>query len=1046
MEKSRGSQLHWIYMRSFRSNKNPSLPRHADGPRSGAWSRALLVVAALCAGVLTALLQTADVVTPFTTSALAVGLGVSLIAVGFFLPHRPTIASTVEHAEHSSGHVSGARAFDDAVDSGPIMIAEVDAQCRLRAGNTALAVWLDKSPEELVGKAAIELLGADVGAQIRNFHGTAKAGDTKRFACNFQHPTLGTKYLDVTLKPVIHAAGKVLGMHVYLWDATELAQARDSSRSALRQVRTIMDQIPVTVTYIDAQYHYRYINHAQEIWLGMSSAEVVGRPVRELVSAEVWANIEPNLRKALGGETVHIERERVNQAGQRVWHSGQHVPDINEHGEVVGTYSVFFDVTQRALAEAALREREVDLRVAKDAAEAANRAKSQFVANMSHEIRTPMNGVLGMAELLMDTNLDATQRSIAETIHHSGGQLLGIINDVLDFSKIEAGKMTLEQVPFELGTIGEDIIELLGERAAVKAIELNCNVSSELANQYAGDPLRLRQILTNLVGNAIKFTERGEVCIDILPAAPDQLLPLPPDDPSGRCEGILVRVRDTGIGIDKVALAKLFVAFTQADGSTTRKFGGTGLGLAISRQLVELMGGTIGADSEPGKGSNFWFTVRLAAIPAKSEKTQPMPGLAGKRVLVVLEHATTRANLQSKLSVLGMRTDTATHGAEALETLKREASGDKYDLVIADQFMPVLDGLSLAKLIAQEPRLTGTPFVLLTSELVSSSVMQAGDGEIAARLRKPIRRAELKRKIVAALAIDVQPNSLLAAKPSERADFNARILLVEDTPVNQRIGIMMLESLGCTAVCAGDGSVAVRLFNEERFDLILMDCQMPVMDGYAATAAIRTREASIAAESQVAPPPHVPIVALTANAMDGDRERCLVVGMDDYLAKPYSRQQLEDALARWLHRNKVSAPIAPAMTAPPIQTESPSETVIDQATIAGIRQLQAPGGPDVLGQVVETYLDDAPKLIDGMRTNLHADNVEGLRRAAHSLKSSSASLGAKHLSALAKEVEMAARANELTDVDAKIRAIELAYLCAADALKKCLDKAPAAAT
>jgi two-component system, sensor histidine kinase and response regulator len=1023
--------------------------KYSQSPRGGKWLLALLVVAALCAGALPAQFQTVGVAAPFTALALAIGLGVSLIGIGIWLPRRWNKAQKAEQAEGDAECVSRARAFEDVMDKAPIMIAVVDEQFRVRVANATLATWLGHTPGALAGKAAVEFLGPEIDAKIQGFYSLAKAGDTRHVVCDYQHPTRRTVHLEVTLKPDVDATGKVHGMHVYLADVTEPVSALNASRNAMRQVRTIMDQIPVTVTYIDAQFNYRYINRAQENWLGMRADEIVGRPVREVVNDEVWANIEPNLQKALSGETVHIERERINRAGERVWHSGRHVPDINEHGDVVGTYSVFFDVTQRALAERTLREREVELQVAKNAAEAANRAKSQFLANMSHEIRTPMNGVLGMAELMLATNLDATQRSIAEAIHHSGGQLLGIINDVLDFSKIEAGKMTLEKVSLEPAMIGEDVIELLGERAGAKSIELNCNVSRDLAPVYAGDPLRLRQILTNLVGNAIKFTERGEVCIDILPASPDRLLPLPendPNDPSGLCEGIMVRVRDTGIGMDKAALAKLFVAFTQADGSTTRKFGGTGLGLAISRQLVELMGGMIGAESEPGKGSTFWFTARLVPLLPVGDQACAIAGLVGKRVLVVEGHATTRMNLQSKVAALGMHADGATQGVEALLKLKSAAaSGDKYDLVIADQSTPVLDGISLAKLIGKEPRLAGTRVVLLTFEHVASAAKQPNDVEIAARLRKPVRQADLTRKIALALAIDLEENNLPTARAPERANFNARILLVEDTPVNQRIGMMMLEALGCTAICAEDGSVAVRLYTEQRFDLILMDCQMPVMDGFEATSAIRTREASLARTARIAPPPHVPIIALTANAMQGDRERCLAVGMDDYLPKPYSQLQIEAMLGRWLRPDIDPLPIAPAVIETSAPIESPSESVIDPAAIAAIRQLQSPGAPDVLRQVMETYLDDAPKLIDGMRTNLHAGNVDGLRRAAHSLKSSSASLGAKHLSALAKEVEMAARANELAGVEPKIRTIELAYLRAADALKKCLDEAPVAA-
>ena len=375
------------------------------------------------------------------------------------------------------------------------------------------------------------------------------------------------------------------------------ARTAQALRRSERRLRVIMDQIPVTISYIDAELHYRYINRAQEQWLGRTAADVVGRAVRDLVDEQVWADIAPNLTDALAGHHVPLERHRIDRNGNPVWHSGRHVPDINEEGKVVGVYTVFFDITQRAVAERQLREREAELRAAKEAAENASRAKSEFLANMSHEIRTPMNGVLGLTELLLETPLDSQQRPFVETVRSSGESLLSIINDILDFSKIEAGKLETETLDFDLYQSVEDVVQLLAPRAHAKHLEIGCRIDERLPHALRGDPYRLRQVLANLIGNAVKFTENGEVLVDVSPQ----------DDWTLR-----FAVHDTGIGIDDEARQRLFQAFEQADGSTTRRFGGTGLGLALSQSFMGLMNGRIKVRSEKGRGSTF--TVEMPLI------------------------------------------------------------------------------------------------------------------------------------------------------------------------------------------------------------------------------------------------------------------------------------------------------------------------------------------------------------------------------------------------------------------------------------------------
>ncbi len=914
----------------------------------------------------------------------------------------------------------------------PALIGYVDTARRLRVANEALARWLQSERNAATERTLEDFVGPVNYADLRVHIESALAGTAARFEWDYVHAETGPARLHTELIPHRGDDGAIAGCHILALDVTDRSRALEASRRAERRLRIIMDQIPVTISYIDADRRYRYINRAQELWLGKTCEEVVGYDVRKVVGEKVWADIEPNLKAALAGEAVPLERQRVDRSGNAVWHSGRHVPDVNEDGAVVGTYTVFFDITQRALAERALRDNEHELRAAKDAAEAASKAKSQFVANMSHEVRTPMNGVLGMAELLLATRLDAKQRRFAEAIFRSGSSLLGIINDILDFSKIEAGRMQLDCVEFDLRGLAEEIVELLAERAADKGIELTCDVSDWLAPAFFGDPLRLRQVLTNLVGNAIKFTQHGEVAVEIRPApAPTQLEAAS----DVAVESVLVRVRDTGIGVSEKTLEHLFTAFSQADGSTTRKYGGTGLGLAICRQLVEMMGGSIGAESRAGEGSTFWFTVRLESVRGLAEQRPRHAALAGLRALIVEDNATNRAILQHQLAALGLRIDAAEHGARALEILREAATrGEPYQVLISDQKMPVMDGLALAESITADRRLAGLPIILLTSVDLPSEVVAARTAGIAAHLPKPVRQSELLRAIAKVLRIDVQAPASVPAERREPGQFGARILFAEDNPVNRDIGVTMLEGLGCEVVCAADGSAAARLARDERFDLVLMDCQMPVMDGFAATAEIRAHEAR-----------RIPIVALTANAMQGDRERCIAAGMDDYLTKPYSRNQLAAVLAKWLKGRIAVAPDAEETVEAPNPRATNEDAMFDPSALAAIRQLHPLGGEDLVARIVRLYETEAPKLIDRLHSAMRGADAEEIRRAAHSLKSCSGNVGAMRVAKLCKELESRATSQDLSGLGDLIAALGSEYREVSVALREAIGVARAEA-
>jgi CheY-like chemotaxis protein len=496
-----------------------------------------------------------------------------------------------------------------------------------------------------------------------------------------------------------------------------------------------------------------------------------------------------------------------------------------------------------------------------------------------------MNGVIGMTGLLLDTPLTSVQQEYADTIRRSGETLLAIINDILDYSKVEAGKMDLEVVDFDLRAAIEDVLELLAVRAADKGLELACVIHPDVATRVAGDPGRLRQILTNLVGNAVKFTSHGEVVVrtTLLEVTEDTTL-------------LRISVTDTGIGIAPDAQGRLFQAFSQADDSTTRKYGGTGLGLAISQRLTAAMGGTIGVDSTPGQGSTFWFTVRLGTRVAPHEaELLTLAELRNVRVLGVDDHAVNRAILEAQLTAWGMQIECVADGATALSRLRAaHAEGRPYALAILDYQMPGMDGRELAETIMADPALARTRLIMLSSVSQSGHGTAAQRAGIAAMLTKPVRQSHLFSCLLSVMGATERPAlpSPGAGRSAEaQAPLHARVLVVEDNVVNQKVAVRLLEKLGCRVDVAANGLEAVELLAELAYDLVFMDCQMPEMDGFEATRTIRQREASSGH--------HVPIIAMTANAMQGDSEQCLAAGMDDYLSKPVSFEALAAAARKW---------------------------------------------------------------------------------------------------------------------------------------------------
>ena len=644
---------------------------------------------------------------------------------------------------------------------------------------------------------------------------------------------------------------------------------------------------------------------------------------------------------------------------------------------------------------------------AREAALESARTKAQFLANMSHEIRTPMNAITGMTALLADTVLTREQREFVETIRKSTESLLGVINDILDFSKIEAGKLSLEIINFDLREAVESGVDMLAERAHKKNIELACWMDPDVPSSLRGDPVRFRQILTNLLSNAVKFTEKGEVLVRVSKLEED-------------AHRVVARfeVKDTGIGIPPEAMSRIFHEFTQADGSTSRKYGGTGLGLTISQQIVSLMRGEIGVESVPAQGSTFWFKLPFEKQPESGQKILPLSTetLAGLRVLVVDDNASQRLILHQHLQQWSILDEQAASAAQALSLMQAAVhAGTPYPLLIIDIDMPEMDGLSLAQTIKSDSQLAASRIIMLTtlvSRLDPTAMKATG---ISGCLLKPVRQSRLLECLVdvmstsgavAAQPIQAQVETVerSVAHPAARS---VRILLADDNVVNQRIALKQLKKLGYSADAVSNGNEVLSALQRVPYEIIIMDCQMPEMDGYEVTRRIRQSSSDSYIHLKSAPY----IIALTAHAIHGDRERCLALGMNDYLTKPLLLPDLEAVLQRALAR------LQPAtLSAPRAPQEEPDPELLDRSVISGLKELREPGQPDPLRELIDLFLKDVQPRLSSMAEAAASGDLTKLAAGAHSLKGSASNLGARRLSALCATLEKQAKAGDALKV------------------------------
>jgi two-component system, sensor histidine kinase and response regulator len=813
-------------------------------------------------------------------------------------------------------------------------------------------------------------------------------------------------------------AGRAISVLGIDWDVTEEEAAKEEISRQAGELIAAQERFQRAISGTqDALFEFNL--QSGEIWHSPRFRQMLGyEPGVQPDEGRPEAFVHPEdgaiVGKAMGDHLqlrvpYDIEYRLRKKDGDWLWVRSRATAERDSDDRPLWLAGSLHDITQERAARVAMKR-------AADEAEEASRAKSTFLATMSHEIRTPMNGIIGMTGLLMDTGLDRVQRDYAETIRASADSLLTILNDILDFSKIEAGKLDIENLELDLRSNVDDVGSIMAFQAAAKSLELVVNVRPEVPERVLGDPQRIRQCLLNLVGNAIKFTHSGEVVLEVC------LL--------GRQNGralVHFEVRDTGIGIPRESLDTLFQPFTQADSSTTRRFGGTGLGLSIVRKLIEMMGGQTGAQSEPGKGSTFWFTLPLE--PPHSLEAQPLRQIAhtGRRVLLVDDNETNRRVLSSQMVHSGYDVETASHAQEALQILR--SGRGAFDVVVLDYQMPDMDGAMLGEHIMKSRDIPPTRLMLLTSLDRSGDMQRFADIGFSAYLTKPVRTRELLDCLNRALSHEAQDwhmhsqpiitRGTLVASEVKRA-YTGRVLLVEDNAINQRVARRFLERLGCEVQVVGDGQQAVDAFQRNTYGFILMDMQMPVMDGIEATRRIRAIEADKR---------HTPIVALTANAMMGTLERCLEAGMDDYLTKPLDISRLQDVLDRFM---------SAAPTASRIVATTASISSVDDALKARLAEI-AGDDTEFAAELISTFILGSEESILEMRAAAHRQDLDQLSRAAHKLKGASNNLHVDRLAALTADVEARARAGGRNDWSEELKMISAEFERVADHMRAMLE-------
>jgi len=759
-------------------------------------------------------------------------------------------------------------------------------------------------------------------------------------------------------------------------------------------IRNFLDAPGAIVFFKDLQGRFIRTSPACAALVGRTPDEMVALTDLDLTDRAHALELLVDEQRIIATGTPLIDKVEADRLADQAgtWVETTKFPLREADGTIVGTFGYSRDVTRQVQAEQRVATRTIELEAARAEAQESTRLKSEFLATMSHEIRTPMNGVIGLTNLLLRTPLDETQHQYAQGVQRAGEALLLVINDILDFSKLEAGMVDLELADFDPRHLVEEVAALVSLTSAQKGLELIAYCMPAVPPGLVGDEGRLRQILLNLASNAVKFTDRGEVVISIRTVESEG--------------GQLLRfqVADTGIGIKPEDQGLLFESFTQADASTTRRFGGTGLGLAISRRLAEAMGGQIGLDSEEGLGSTFWVEVPLSvAATVRMTPTRPRPDvLTGARVLVVDDNATNRMVLQGQLAALGMRAEVLDRPKAAVPLmLAAAAARDPYAIAVLDMCMPEMDGVRLARLITAEEILGNTRMIMLSSglEVEPEELRQAGVQEW---LSKPVRSSEFFDRLMRLMT----PEPLAATAPAPASPLacvatvsRGRVLVVEDNALNQMVAEGVVVKLGYEVDIVGNGAEALAAVADTHYAAVLMDCHMPVMDGFTATAEIRRRELG---------GHRVPIIAMTAAATSEDRDRCIAVGMDDYVSKPIDASVLENALNGWVSRDATTR--APAAGEPPRD-----DSILDPAQLSLLRRLGADDGGGLLPAVANTFFETWPVLMAELCQAHACGDSHGVREAAHQVKGAAANVGAVSVATVSDRIELAAAATENVD-------------------------------
>ncbi len=902
--------------------------------------------------------------------------GAPVLVEGHFIGAVAVYADITERKRAEQALRESQERLQDFLDNATDMIQMVDTQGRFLYVNRAWRKTLGYSEAEVAGLTLLDIIHPESMEHCMRLFGDMTAGRCQ--AVNVEALFVAKDGRPVPVEGSVSCRmedGKPVSTRGIFRDITERKRAEQALHESEARYRGLFDNIPIGLYRTAPDGRILDANPALLDMLGYASLA----ELQQVSAGDVYLDPADRAR-----QQEILEREGVARAfeqrmrrkdGSVIWVLDNVRAIRDAEGRIVHYEGSLEDITERKRVQEELRQ-------AKEAAEAASRAKSEFLANISHEIRTPMNGIIGMTELALDTELTPEQREYLTMAHHSAESLLRILNDILDFSKIEAGKLDMESVPFSLRDCLGDTMKALAVRAHNKGLELAMDIPAHVPDALVGDPGRLRQIVANLVGNAIKFTEQGEVVLFV--DCPEET-----DDEAT----LQFAVADTGIGIPKDRQRAIFEAFTQADSSTTRQYGGTGLGLTISARLVEMMGGKIWVESEVGVGSTFYFTARFGIQKGVSVwPTADLGEIRGMPVLAVDDNETNRRILQGMLASWDLRPIPAANGREALSILRQAAhEGAPFPLVLTDVRMPEMDGFTLIEHIRADAALANTRVIILSSAGMVGDAARCRKLGVGAYLIKPVKQSELLDAILTVMARqedkETRAPALVTRHTLREMRKRVRVLLAEDNPVNQRLATRLLEKHGHIVTVANNGQEALAALGRGEFDIVLMDVEMPVMDGFAATAAIREREKETGR--------HIPIVAMTAHAMKGDRERCLEAGMDDYVPKPLRVEQLMEVIERLTSGGKEEA--APAEPEPSVGAEPPFR--LDQA-------LERVGGDeDLLREIAEMFLSESQTLLEQARQAIVQGDAALLRRAGHTLKGLARNFGAEDAAQAALAVE-----------------------------------------